>query len=94
MKQLPATTRLAIYENVLLSAEKGVYDKMFGKKITDYGLCFALHALGYSAQLLLYPEILEQCPKTLYGNYYWFKPGEWEQRSQILKNAIKKVKRY
>lgn len=91
--------RLLFYEEALTYIDNNVY------LCRSNGLCYALrmaevnilHAGVHTYDILSYfPELAALKPtyiNTFFtGDGYWFKPGDWEPRAEILRKAIRMCK--
>lgn len=90
---LTVEVRHELYKAMLAEIDAPEKQDFFGQSSCTYGLCFLLCTIiGNPLDLWYLHELWRYKPKDSHG-MYWFEPGEWKERREILVQCIEETHR-
>lgn len=74
----------------LMTAKEVVWSLEYDPPANDFpiGICGLFKRISANVDIIDLPELLNLEPRRLYGQF-WFPPGDWKPRAEILLKAYK-----
>lgn len=85
--------RHEVYKAMLAEIDAPEKQYLGGQSSCTYGFCFLLTVIGCYFDIWDLVELYRSQPKSLrFFDIYWFIPGKWEERREILVQCIEETK--